>query len=154
MVLFTEIMKIDPHKHKEKYLNWKEKTKEGIPNISKYNSDLIIQYLNDMERGINVSAKAVKGSRSFIRLNTLREKLVFFAKRFKEIYGLDKFTDINEEQLISFFSDIRNGVITRLDGKNYLSVNTQGNVFKTFWHWYQRIRKWTSIWFSNTRKGQ
>jgi hypothetical protein len=31
-------MKIDPYNHKEKYLNWKEKVKDGIPGITKENS--------------------------------------------------------------------------------------------------------------------
>ena len=98
-------MKIDPYKHKERYFNWKEKAlKEGIEGISKYNSDLILQYLTDMESGINVSIKSVKGARGYPRLNTLREKMLFFSRRFKEIYDLDKVTDINEEQLLLLFS--------------------------------------------------
>ncbi len=46
-------MKIDPYKHKEKYLNWKEKTKESIEGISEFNYNIIKQYLSDMEKGIN-----------------------------------------------------------------------------------------------------
>ena len=79
-------MKIDPYKHKEKYLTWKEKVKEGIPMIGRYNSDLTLQYLSDMERGLNVSSKNSKGSRSYIRLNSLREKMIFFSNKFKELY--------------------------------------------------------------------
>jgi hypothetical protein len=70
-------MKIDQYKHKERYLAWKESVKQGIPEISKANSDLILHYLTDMEKGINIASKSVKGSRSFIRLNTLRAKLIF-----------------------------------------------------------------------------
>ena len=47
-------MKIDPYKHKERYLKWRESVKDGIPHMNKYNSDLILKYLNDMENGINV----------------------------------------------------------------------------------------------------
>jgi hypothetical protein len=43
-------MKIDPYKHKEKFLTWKEKVKNGIPDISKQNSDIIRQYISDMEK--------------------------------------------------------------------------------------------------------
>lgn len=134
-------MKIDPYNHKEKYLGWKEKVKEGIPNLSKYNSDLGLQYLNDMEKGLNVSSKNAKGSRSYIRLNSLREKIIFFSTKFKEIYDLDKVTDINEEQLISFFADMKNGIIKRRDGTNYKSIDTHGKIFKAFWHWWQKINK-------------
>lgn len=135
-------MKIDPYKHKERYFNWKGKAlKEGIEGISKYNSDLILQYLTDMENGINVSVKSVKGARGYSRLNTLREKMLFFSRRFKEIYNLDKVTEINEEQLILLFSKMRKGEILKADGKNYLSVNYFVKSFKSFWHWWQTINR-------------
>lgn len=134
-------MKIDPYKHKERYLAWKEKVKDGIPGLSKYNSDLTLQYLNDMEKGINIAKGSSKGSRSYIRLNTLREKICSFSMRFKEVFGIDNVTDIKEEQLISFFSDMKNGVIKRLDGKDYLAVENYSRVFKAFWHWYQKINR-------------
>jgi len=57
-------MKLDPYKHKEKYLKWKEKSKSTISGISKDNSSLIIKYLEDMELGINTSLGSKKGSRS------------------------------------------------------------------------------------------
>jgi len=134
-------MKIDPYKHKERYLKWKDSVKEGIPGISKSNSDIILQYVSDMEKGINVASKSAKGSRSFIRLNTLRDKLNFLSIKFKEIYGLAKITDISEEQLVGFFSDMKNGVIKRLDGGEYSSVDTYSKSFKAFWHWYQKVSK-------------
>lgn len=62
-----------------------------------------------MEKGINISSGSVKGSRSYIRLSGLRSKILFFSKRFKEIYGLDDLTQIKEEQLISLFSDMERG---------------------------------------------
>jgi len=134
-------MKIDPYKHRERYFSWKEKVKDGIPEISRENSDLILQYVYDMEKGINISSKNVKGSRSFIRLNTIRDKMCFFAKKFKEIYGINKVTEIKEEQVISFFSDMKNGVIKKVDGGIYNSVDTYSKVFKAFWHWYQKINR-------------
>lgn len=134
-------MKIDPYKHKERFLAWKEKVKEGIPNISKENSELILQYLNDMEKGINIASCNIKGSRSYIRLNTLREKLLFFSIKFKELFGIDKIIDIKEEQVVGFFSDMKNGAIVRKDGKIFQSVDSYSRVFKAFWHWYQKISK-------------
>jgi len=38
--------------------------------------------------------------------------------------------DIKEEQLISFFSDMRNGAITKAEGGVYASVNTYAKVYK------------------------
>ena len=55
-------MKIDPYNHERRYLKWKESSRQnGIPGLSKYNSDLILRYLEDMEHGINVSNVSVKG---------------------------------------------------------------------------------------------
>ena len=138
-------MKIDPYKHKEKYLGWKEKTREGIPDLSKENSDLILRYLVDMERGTNIASGSVKGSRSYIRLNTLKDKLLFFSRKFNEIFGLDDITKINEEQLVTFFSNMKNGNLRRNDGKVYGSVDTYAKAFKAFWHWHQKVNRKNSI---------
>ena len=62
------MVKIDPYKHKERWENWKEKTVEGIPDISKENSDTIKRYLSDMEMGLNIGAKSPKGPRQPNRL--------------------------------------------------------------------------------------
>lgn len=132
-------MKIDPYKHKERYMNWKEKVKEGIPEISKFNSDLILKYLDNMEHGINISSVSKKGCRSYIRLNTLRDKMVFFAKKFKEKYNLDRIIDIQEEELIKLLSEMSNGTIKRKDNKEYQALATFVKVFKAFWHWHIKI---------------
>jgi integrase len=134
-------MKIDPYNHKELYLDWKERTKESIPCISKEDSDLIKQYLSDMERGINIAKGSVKGGRSFIRLNTLKEKMINFSKRLRDIYGVEKLTDVTEEQIISFFTDMRNGTLQKKRGGTFKSVEHYARVFKAFWHWHQKVSK-------------
>ena len=88
-------MKIDPYKHKERYLSWKEKTKNGIPGLSIHNSDLLKQYLADMEKGINISSASVKGPRGFSRLNSIKDRFIFFARKFKEMYNLDSIANVN-----------------------------------------------------------
>ncbi|VVB83902.1 Phage integrase family protein [uncultured archaeon] len=135
-------MKIDPYNHEGKYKTWKEKSKKnGIEGVSKENSDLILKYVEDMELGLNISLENVKGGRSFIRLNTLREKMIFLAKKFEDLYGLKIMTEINEEQLVSFFSKMSRGDIKKRDGGIYLSTVYFIKVFKAFWHWYQLINR-------------
>lgn len=134
-------MKVDPYKHKERYLAWKERSENGIAEVSKVNSDIILRYLNDMEHGINVSTKSVKGARSYTRLNTLREKLCFFSRKFKEIYGLDDITKVDEEQLVLLFARMRNGEIRKRGGEVYIGVGDYVRIFKAFWHWHQKINK-------------
>jgi len=134
-------MKRDPYKHKEKYYAWKIAVKDGVPGISKINSDLTLRYVGDMEVGRNVSSRSSKGPRSFIRLNTLRQKMLFFSRRFKVELGLDDISQVTEDQIIVFFSKIRTGEISRVDGKIYASIDTYGKAFKSFWHWWIKVNR-------------
>ena len=135
-------MKIDIYNHKQRYLNWKEKTENSdIEGISKENSDLIKKYIFDMERGLNVSIKSPKGSRSYIRLNNLKQRLYFLAREFEEKYSLNSFSKITEEQLFHFFNSMRTGEIRRKDGEIYQSVSDYIKVFKAFWHWNIKVNK-------------
>lgn len=70
-------MKIDPYKHEERYKNWEDEVLiSGIKGMSKENSKIIIQYVTDMEHGLNVSIASPKGARGYPRLNTIREKMI------------------------------------------------------------------------------
>ncbi len=134
-------MKRDPYKHKEKYYAWKIAVRDGIPGISKRNSELTMRYVLDMEVGRHVSSRSTKGPRSFIRLNTLRQKMLFFSRRFKIVFGLDDITQITEDQIIEFFAKVRTGEIARDDGKVYASIDTYGKAFKSFWHWWVKVNR-------------
>lgn len=134
-------MKLDPYKHKERYLKWKEETKNGIEGIGEHNFQLLKRYLSDMELGLNISSGSVKGPRGFSRLNTIKDRFMVFAKNFKKLYGLDKITDISEDQLIMFFTDMRNGVIKTRAGGSFKSTETLSRIFKAFWHWWIKVSK-------------
>ncbi len=128
-------MKIDPYKNKERYLNWKAKAIK-IEGISNYNSDLLIEYLKDMEEGYNV---ARKGAVSYIRLNNLKTRIAWIMRKMEEEYKIKKITDIEERKAVSFFNDLmRNGKIKSRKGRAYDSVKDYVSVFKAFWHWYMR----------------
>ena len=100
-------MKIDPYKHKEKYLFWKKAIDGKIPNISKRNSELIWEYIIDMEHGLNVSNGSKKGARSYVRLNNLKQRMIFLARLFEKELDLLDITKIDERQLHEFSSKIR-----------------------------------------------
>jgi len=135
------MVKIDPYKHKERYIKWKKESKKGIPEISKYDSDLILKYLEDMEMGLNVATSTKKGSRSYVRLNSLKIRLISLSRRFKEEYGIEKITDVIESQVHKFFTGMRNGTILKQDKKPYKSTGDFVKIFKAFWHWWQKINK-------------
>lgn len=94
-------MKIDPYKHKENYLKWKKECKDKIPSLSKENSDLLLNYLRDMEIGINVASESKKGARSSIRLISLKNKLIFMMRKLNELYSIDNITKAPEEKLFN-----------------------------------------------------
>ncbi|MFA5856510.1 MAG: tyrosine-type recombinase/integrase [Candidatus Pacearchaeota archaeon] len=134
-------MKIDPYKNKESWIKWKVKNSFLIPDISRVNSDLILRYLNDMEKGINVAHLSKKGGRSYVRLNTIKNRIVLIVKHFEARFMVEDIRKITEDQVCSFFSDMRNGEIKKTDGQIYKSVKDYTKIFKAFWHWYQRVEK-------------
>jgi hypothetical protein len=141
--------KIDPYKNKERYLAWKEKNQSQILGISRENSDLTLKFLSDMESGLNICSSSKKGSRSYTRLNALRQRMIAFSKIFDKRLGLKKITDITEEQIFSFFGDMRNGKLKRQDGKNFISPRNFVKDFKTFWHWWIKINRKEGIEFKD-----
>src|SRR3989344_1815452 len=134
-------MKIDPYKNTQNYLSWKDKNKGFIHGITNENSSLILQYLGDMEKGINIANVSVKGARSHCRLRSIKSRLIFFSKKFKELYNLDNIVQINEDQLMGFFSEMRSGIIKRINGQNFTSPADYVKDMKAFWHWYQKTSK-------------
>jgi hypothetical protein len=134
-------MKIDPYKHKEKYFKWKAKTDSHIPEISATNASTLRQYLKDMENGFNVSSLTKKGARSFIRLNTLRIRIIFLMQHTQKLYNLDNLLKITESQICNLFADMRSGRISKQDGQIYQSTKDFVRDFKAFWHWHQKVSK-------------
>jgi len=127
-------LKIDPYNYQRKYENWK---KEGvIIGVSKPNSDILVQYLTDMENGFNV---ARKGAVSFARLNNLKQRMGFIVRQLEKLYRKKRVIDITDREIGMFFKMMRDGRILTRKGKQYTSVPDYANVFKAFWHWYQRI---------------
>lgn len=137
-------MKIDPYKNKEQYMKWKEIVKDGVPEISKKNSDILLQYISDMQNGLNVAKASKKGPRSYTRLNNLRQRLVFLAKKFEGRLHKN-LLELTAEEIVTFFNDMRDGTIKRSDGKQYRSIRDFVNPFKSFWHWYMKINKQKQI---------
>ena len=128
--------KRDPYNNKKRWESWKEKYANGIPDILKRNSKFILDYLNDMELGKNTSQMARKGPRSYIRLVSIKDKMMFFSKHFKKSF--DKLT---EDDVHIFFNNMRTGKMKREDGKVYKSTGMFVKDFKAFWNWMRRTKR-------------
>lgn len=129
--------KRDPYNTVEKWNKWKQRNQNGIKNISKYNSSLILEFLHDMEMGKNVASVAIKGERSPIRLLALKSRMIFFAKHFKDI----NFNEITKDQIHQFFYDMRHGILLKSNGGKYADTGSYVKDFKTFWGWLLRVGK-------------
>ncbi len=135
-------MKIDPYNHRKRYFQWKgEVLTTGIPEITKTNSDIILNFVFDMELGLNVSARSSKGARSHIHLNNLRQRMFFITKQLEQRHSKICLFDLTEQMLFSLFSDMRTGQLKRIDGKTYISVIDYVKIFKSFWHWHIKASK-------------
>ena len=135
-------MKIDPYKNKEKFLKWKINYncfKDA--DIGTRSGEILLQYLGDMEMGLNVSKDSKKGPRSYGRLISIKDKSRFIFKKTKELFGVEDITKVSEEEIHTLFSKMRNGELLRNDGKQYKSVGDYVKTFKAFWHWYQKVCK-------------
>ena len=129
-----QLVKRDPYNSKSRWENWESNSK-SLKLVSKDNLKLIKEFLEDMEMGKNVSPSAKKGERSFIRLNSLTNRMLFFGKSFDK--RLDKIT---RDEVVKFFFNMRNGKIRKINDKPFKSVGTYVKDFKAFWHWLQRTR--------------
>ena len=92
-------MKRDPYGSKERWETWKKNNKKFIQGIAPANSKLIIDFLNDMEKGMNTPPRC-KGPRHPTTLLNLRDHLLFFAKNLKNPFV--KLTKIQIHNFESF----------------------------------------------------
>jgi len=63
----------------------------------------------------------------------------FNVRELEKLYGQKKVIDITDREIVAFFKSMRDGQIKTRKGKRYTSVPDYVNVFKAFWHWYQRV---------------
>jgi len=141
--------KRDIYHNQERYSKWKEESKEiGISGLTKKNSDLIIAHLSDMEQGKNTGRNSRRGPRSFIRLNTIRTRLVPLIKLLQE-KGIKDVEQTKADDIIDLFYNMRSGKIQKQNGGNYRSVADYEKQFSSFWSWLIRIRKKENIIIDN-----
>ena len=135
-------MRINPYKSEEKYKEWKENAFDTLSSgYGNDNARILLKYLNDMEQGTNIGINSKKGARSYIRLNSIKYKLIFVIKKCLELYDLNDITKINENQIHELFTKMRNREILKRNGDEYLSTGDYVKVFKAFWHWWMKTNR-------------
>ncbi len=134
-------MKLDVHKHEQRYKNWKDYVLEnGEDNMSQRNSEVLLNYVFDMQVGVNISKKSKKGGRSFPRLNSIRQRMAQMMRAFEK-RGLKDLTELTEEKMMDYFTALRTGEIKTARQEKYKSVQDYAKVFKSFWHWWIKVNR-------------
>lgn len=129
-----EILKVDPYNTKQKYERWKSKNSKRIKGISRENSKLILQYLSDMELGINIHPSSKRGSRSYLRLLAMKSNLTFISKYLKD------FKKLKQKDLFKFFDKLKSGKIKKRNGELFKCPREIIKNFKIFWGWMIRSK--------------
>ena len=119
-------MKKDVFNHGDCWLRWKDQlTPQYLEDgLTKIHSKLYVQYLLDMEKGVNIPKKSPKGSRDIMTLNRLRSKIRAVFKVLQEA-GIEDVTKATEKQITDCFFDWH---------KNH-SVD-YAKRFKAVWNWW------------------
>lgn len=141
-------LEIDPHNAKAKHERWllKITSVDGtldlhtFKNISPKASELVTRYTLDLSNGKNLAKGQKKGRRSYNHLFAVRHRLshvISIIERIsnKELIGLD------DDDVISVFSSMRDGTLLNKKGKPFLSVYTYAKTFAAFWRWIVRTQK-------------
>ena len=144
-----ELEKRDIYHNQERYSKWKDEVKEfGIIDLSKKNSDLITSYVFDMELGKNIGRNSRRGARTFIRLNSIRIRLVYLVKLLEKI-GVKDLEKTKPDDINNLFYDMRSGKLKKQNGGVYKSVVDYEKVFLSFWNWLIKIRRKEEIIIGN-----
>jgi integrase len=111
-------------------------TPHAIDDFHPLDQPIITAYLKDMELGRNVGGK--KGERTYLRIYTLRCRLRLLARVIQEHFPTKRLTTLTDLELHDLFKRMRDGKITKSDGKPYVSVIDYVKAYKSFYHWLQR----------------
>ncbi|MCF7866885.1 tyrosine-type recombinase/integrase [Candidatus Woesearchaeota archaeon] len=137
--------KFDPHRNEETYKKWRYEKGAPFDGVSSKNRELLLQYLDDMEIGANVSPVVKRGSRSYIRLRNLKSKIHSWAIIIQDELGIDYIPEVEqkEREFLQLIKKLRDGQIQtrKQTGEVFTGVGTLIKAFKSMWHWYQRVQR-------------
>jgi len=138
-------LKFDPHKSEITYKKWRYAKGAPFDGVSLKNRNFLIQYLDDMELGINVSPISKKGPRSYIRLKNQKSKIHSWAIILEQEIGITYIPDVQkkEREFMQVVKKLRDGEIFTRQQTNevFRGVGTLIKSFKALWHWYQRVKR-------------
>jgi len=137
--------KFDPNRYEQQFMSWRNKG-SLMPIITPENRQLILDYIADMEIGLNVNPASRKGARSFCSLQSIYTKMNTLTILLEKELQIKSFADIKDLDLIRFFKNLRDGKFNRRDkAEPIVAAGTYVTMFKAFWHWYMRVQRKKNI---------
>src|SRR3989338_986341 len=145
-------VEIDPHNCKFAHDKWMQSVTRNdgstdlhtFGGISPTASELVTQYIFVLFYGKNLAKGAKKGRRSYLHLvntrNRLRYLIEFMEKRYNK-----QILEITEDEVIKYFTAMREGVILNKNGTPHLCVSTYAKIFCAFCRWIVRIKRKENI---------
>jgi len=126
----------DPYKNKERWDNWKQTHfKKNPKGIRKEDWKLLIEFLNDMELGMNtpVGKNGKRGAGTLLNLSSHNQ---LFLKNFKK-----PLLKLTKKDLHGLESDIDTGKILKRNGEKFTAFGNYIKDFQVFWNWMVRVGK-------------
>lgn len=127
-------MKRDAYKFEDRWKTWKRNNYEGIEGINKTSHKLLIDFLKDMELGLNTPLGR-NGKRTGGTLLNLAQHNLLFLQHFKK--PITKIIKLDVHELENKFST---GKIKRKRGGNFTQFGNYLKDFKVWVHWLQRTK--------------
>lgn len=128
--------KIDPHNSEHYFGRWKKKPFD----LTKKNTEILKDYISDMEMGRNVSGSR-KGGRSKIKLLSMARQVERLLTLLELHFDVKDVRKLDEKTLHKLFDQLVQGKIKNTYGKPYKSTGDYAARFKAFWHWYMKSQK-------------
>lgn len=129
-------MKIDPYKNQQRWENWKENNFSQTPEgIKKEDWKLLIEFLKDMELGLNTPIGR-KGKRDAGTLLNLSSHNKLFLDNFKK-----PLLKLTKKDLHDLEQKISQGKILKKNGQKYTAFGNYIKDFQVFWNWMVRTKK-------------
>ena len=129
-------MKRDGYGFVKKWESWKQSNFNKIPkNVRKEDYKLLIEYLKDMELGLNTPA-AKKGKRGAGTLLNLSSHVLFFLREFKK-----PLTKLTQKDIAQLERDVDSGKILKKNGGKFKAFGNYIKDLKAFWNWGLRTGK-------------
>lgn len=128
-------MKRDAYKFNERWEAWKKTNFKSIKGIDKLSHKLLVEFLKDMELGMNTPVGR-NGKRSSGTLLNLSQHNLLFLQNFNK-----PITKVTKLDLHNFEKKITEGKIKRKKGGNFTQFGNYIKDFKVFVHWLIRTDK-------------